>query len=251
MIRIEPPIHPAPSQGWCQTCGTMHMLPAEPALPYCLELMGMLSQNGSLAMDLSSSADPRLSTAALFGEARGKMFGVLLCRDSRDATVVLRGFSGQYNGLWEIAGWVPPLFDVAVYSTVYTPGELRVKALSQKIAALAPEFEEKNRLRRERKTLSQELMQKIFTLYRLTNFAGEIRTLAEIFATRRGIPTGTGDCCAPKLLGYAAANGLTPIGMAEFYWGLENRSSSRQHGRFYPPCEEKCTPLLGFLLCGI
>ena len=33
------------------------------------------------------------------------------------------------------------------------------------------------------------------------------------------LPGGTGDCCAPKLLADAAARGLRPVGIAEFFLG--------------------------------
>jgi hypothetical protein len=74
--------------------------------------------------------------------------------------------------------------------------------------------------------------------------------LSEVF-TGKAMPTGTGECCAPKLLHHAAVHGLTPLGLAEFYIGRENRSATRAHGRFFAPCEEKCRPILGFLLCGL
>ena len=41
------------------------------------------------------------------------------------------------------------------------------------------------------------------------------------------------------------------FGLAEFYWGRENRSGNRRHALFYPSCEEKCRPILGFMLCGL
>ena len=94
-------------------------------------------------------------------------------------------------------------------------------------------------------------MQDIHSLYLLTNFHGETANLYQVYADQNGIPTGTGDCCAPKLLNYAAKNRLIPLGIAEFYWGRENRSGSRRHGAFYSSCKEKCEPILGFMLCGL
>lgn len=91
-------------------------------------------------------------------------------------------------------------------------------------------------------------MKDIQALYNLTNFRGETRSLTDIFPTI-GIPTGTGECCAPKLLNHAALNGLTPLGLSEFYFGKESKSGEKQHGVFYPACAEKCQPILGFLLC--
>jgi tRNA pseudouridine32 synthase / 23S rRNA pseudouridine746 synthase len=64
-----------------------------------------------------------------------------------------------------------------------------------------------------------------------------------------GIPTGTGDCCAPKLLHYAATHQLKPISMAEFWWGEDSRD--KRQGEFYGACVERCQPLMGFMLAGI
>ena len=65
-----------------------------------------------------------------------------------------------------------------------------------------------------------------------------------------GIPTGTGDCCAPKLLHYAASQGLKPIAMAEFWWG-DGETGRKIQGEFYGACEERCQPLMGFMLAGL
>ncbi|MGY8674438.1 MAG: hypothetical protein ACKVHO_17840, partial [Verrucomicrobiia bacterium] len=66
-----------------------------------------------------------------------------------------------------------------------------------------------------------------------------------------GLPGGVGDCCGPKLLQHAANTRLKPIGLAEFYWGGPHLSGKRQPGSFYPCCEEKCQPILGYMLCGL
>ncbi len=81
----------------------------------------------------------------------------------------------------------------------------------------------------------------------LTNFAGESLPLTDLMP--RGIPTGTGECCAPKLLHYAATIGLKPLAMAEFWWG--DSSADKLQGQFYGACEERCQPLMGFLLSGL
>ena len=94
-------------------------------------------------------------------------------------------------------------------------------------------------------------MKDIHALYKLTNFRGETKTFSKLFPETKNIPTGTGDCCAPKLLCHAAKNDLLPLSLAEFYVGGKNRSGSKRHGHFYPSCEEKCQPLMGFLLCGL
>ena len=94
-------------------------------------------------------------------------------------------------------------------------------------------------------------MKEIHAMYRLSNFRGETESLPNAVYGAEGIPTGTGDCCAPKLLGYAARNGLTPLGLTEFYFGRTNRSGTKKHGEFYSSCLNKCGRILGFMLCGL
>lgn len=238
--------------GYCSRCKTTHYFFEGAARQYCLELMQRFEEKKRI--DLSATdkdADPKFSTDYLFGEARGQMFAVMVCRGKDGALSLLRAFSCQYNGEWEVDGWVPPLFEVSEFKAVSYDVEPRIKEIGKEIDVLEAGSSKRQRLVNERKTLSRRLMKDIHSLYRLTNFRGETKSLYDAFSGVNGIPTGTGDCCAPKLLHYAAQNELLPLGLAEFYWGRENRSKTRQHGTFYPACQEKCRPILGFMLCGL
>jgi tRNA pseudouridine32 synthase/23S rRNA pseudouridine746 synthase len=64
-------------------------------------------------------------------------------------------------------------------------------------------------------------------------------------------PAGAGDCAAPKLLQYAFKCGLTPLAMAEFWWGQAPKSEIRQHKKIYGACIGKCKPILGHMLAGM
>ena len=213
--------------------------------------MRQLAERGTIDLFSSDPPDPALATDWLFGPARGKMFGILECLRPDGATVMLRAFSGQYNGRWLVEGWAPPLFAVDGFTALCTDVELRIKELGREIEIRPAHSEEWLALRRERRLLSRQLMRKIHGLYRLTNFRGETAPLAEAFLGGGNIPTGTGDCCGPKLLNLAAKTGLRPMGLAEFYWGRENRSGGRRHHTFNGSCAEKCGPILGFMLCGL
>ena len=101
-------------------------------------------------------------------------------------------------------------------------------------------------LKRTRKALSRQLQSQLHQAYTLQNFAGEARSLAQLMIDP---PSGTGDCCAPKLLHYAAIHHLTPIAIAEFWWGPA--TGDKYPGQFYGPCAERCQPLMGFLLSGL
>jgi len=204
---------------------------------------------GLFSPDTKTNRD--LSTSPLFGEARGKMFGVLECRTISGITEMLYAFSGQYNGLYLVDGWAPPLFDVAEFNSVNYLTEKEIKELGRRIAAEPSMSALCLRLRKERKDKSRALMQRIQSLYRLQNFRGETSSLAAAFQGTGGMPTGTGDCCAPKLLNQAAQLNLIPVGLCEFFWGRTNKSETLHHGMITPACEEKCAPILGFMLCGL
>lgn len=105
-------------------------------------------------------------------------------------------------------------------------------------------------LKQQRKTLSRQLQAQMHAAYTLMNFAGTSRSLQQLMLGGT-MPTGTGDCCAPKLLHYAATQGFTPLAMAEFWWGASDPNGDRVQGRFYGACAERCQPLMGFLLSGL
>ena len=194
---------------------------------------------------IDDGSNSKLSTDYLFGDARGQMFGVLECEDVDGNTVVLKAFSCQYNGEWLVDGWVPPIFNVEAFHQLTQPVYKEISDLGQQI-----ETDPHNKsLIEQRASLSRNLMQKIHGLYTLTNFKDDTCPLSDVFNAKT-VPAGTGDCCAPKLLNYAACHGLKPLGLSEFYWGKESKSGKRQHGEFYPACKEKCQPILGFMLKG-
>ncbi|MEB3210040.1 MAG: RluA family pseudouridine synthase, partial [Leptolyngbyaceae bacterium] len=105
-------------------------------------------------------------------------------------------------------------------------------------------------LKQERKHLSRCLQAQMHEVYRLTNFRGLSSDLSSLTPTGT-LPTGTGDCCAPKLLHYAATHQLHPSAMAEFWWGPSPPRGDKVHGRFYGACTERCQPIMGFLLSGL
>ncbi|MFZ9737919.1 MAG: pseudouridine synthase [Prochlorotrichaceae cyanobacterium] len=127
----------------------------------------------------------------------------------------------------------------------------RLKALHQQ--AIAPlqtccqQADDRLRLlKQRRKALSRQLQAQMHGVYRLQNFAGDSTTLQDLLPT--GLPTGTGDCAAPKLLHYAASQGWQPLGLAEFWWGPPQ--GDKWPGQFYGPCRDRCQPIMGFLLSG-
>jgi tRNA pseudouridine32 synthase / 23S rRNA pseudouridine746 synthase len=103
-------------------------------------------------------------------------------------------------------------------------------------------LDEINQLKEERRLKSGALQQKLFAEYSFLNQFGERKSIGEIF--NNNPPAGAGECAAPKLLHYAFENQLTPIAMAEFWWGQSPKSEIRKHKQFYPACKSKCEPIL-------
>lgn len=122
--------------------------------------------------------------------------------------------------------------------------------LSQSLQTLTEEI---GRLKRKRKEESDKLQQWLFENFILTNAHGEKRNLIDIFRQAGHLipPSGAGECCAPKLLNYAFTHHLTPVCIAEFWWGQSPAGEIRQHLQFYPACRGKCHPILQYMLQGI
>jgi tRNA pseudouridine32 synthase / 23S rRNA pseudouridine746 synthase len=121
-----------------------------------------------------------------------------------------------------------------------------LQPLRQLIAATDARISE---LKQQRKALSRQLQAQMHATYSLTNFSGRSQSLQQLMPG--GLPTGTGDCCAPKLLHYAATHNLKPLAMAEFWWGASSVNQDKIQGEFYGACIERCQPLMGFLLSGL
>lgn len=253
--------------GYCAECGEMHSLPFGAAKFYAHQLREQLEAKGDMLLPVPDGVknqqeiqaqldvlvgNPRYSMDYLWGAALGQMLGVMVCR-TQDGTIgIVRAFSGQYDRLYEIPGWAPPVMNLSRYNEVYGVGNKVVNDYTDRINALASsETMLLQQLKQERKACSRSLMNELHDLYVLENFKGERRSLRDVFYSKHGIRTGTADCCAPKLINYAQQNNLIPLGIAEFFYGAENRSQSRKHGSFYEACEERCQPILGFMLCGL
>ncbi|TYP99218.1 RluA family pseudouridine synthase [Tenacibaculum adriaticum] len=128
--------------------------------------------------------------------------------------------------------------------------------LNDKILPLQEQFEvyqtQIDALKKQRKQKSAWVQQEVFKQYQFLNAEGSTQNLLDIFKdSNQNIPAGAGDCCAPKLLQYAFLHHLTPIAIAEFWWGKPVTTSVRKHQYFYPACSGKCKPILTHMLQGL
>ena len=132
-------------------------------------------------------------------------------------------------------------------------------------------------LKQERKRKSDSLQHWLFEHFVMLNAKGEKKNLLDIFsewAERTGSkcvipPSGSGECCAPKLLQYAYIKGLKPVEIGEFTlklgdgcWVLGDsgkNNTNHQHPTpntqhpitFRPACQSRCKPILDWMLQGL
>lgn len=116
-------------------------------------------------------------------------------------------------------------------------------------------------LRTSRKLKSDRLQGWLFDQFMLRNANGDTKRLIDIFSEyyqRRGAaqalsipPSGTSECCEPKLLQYAYQHNMKPKSLAMFWWGPSPKTEIRKHRHFYPACNGKCKPILTWMLQGL
>ena len=122
--------------------------------------------------------------------------------------------------------------------------------IQEKIAVFTNEIAQ---LKEQRKAKSIALQQYLFEQYQFLNSKKEIKNLYQLFGetATQSIPSGSGECAAPKLLQYAFLHNLKPIAMSEFWWGKSPKKEIRKHQHFYPACRGRCKPILTHMLSGI
>lgn len=231
----------------------------------CLSLMEKLDSYQSIdfyAIENGETPNPNLSINHLYEKNLGIMFGVLVAKDDSGNCHTLKAFSGQFNSIWQVKTWAPPLLDETAFNQLIKDSDKEIHLLTDEISELEHtqkinktqnkidiNLDEKLKdLKQKRKNLSNQSMKDIFDLYEFYTFNGSKKTFSEIVNDGELPPTGCGECCAPKLLSEAFRLGLRPISVAEFYYGPENKSATKHHKSFYHPCDEKCRFILPHIL---
>ncbi len=188
------------------------------------------------------------------GEIIGKMFGILVVQNPQGELGYLAAFSGKLAGQNLFSRFVPPVFDTLQEDSFLTKGMNQLTAINLEIKGLEAEqnidLSTIQKLKALRKSNSFALQNKVFDQYSFLNQAGETMSLREIFKhfSTAKPAAGAGECAAPKLLQYAFLHQLKPLAIAEFWWGASPKALLRQHQHFYPACQEKCAPILAFML---
>ncbi|MBR5867737.1 MAG: hypothetical protein IKZ04_07480, partial [Spirochaetaceae bacterium] len=108
----------------------------------CISLMHKLDSYQSIdfcAIEKGEIPNPKLSTNYLFQKNLGIMFGILVCKDISGNTHTLKAFSGQFNSIWNVEGWVPPLLDENAFNQLIKDSDKEIHELTDKIEILEKE----------------------------------------------------------------------------------------------------------------
>lgn len=204
------------------------IFPPGKAYTYLLKLREETTSTQTLA--------PGFDASYLF-KRLGQMFGILVCRTQTGEEIVLKAFSGMADGTWKVKGYVPPCFSVTLFDEITAEYDPLLHCYADRVSrgeeALAPTM----------RALSSECLQKLYALYRFHDIDGKEFTFKDLGLA--SFPTGTGDCCGPKLLNYAFKKGYHPISLCEMFIGV---SKTRVDGECYPPCLERCHLILPHML---
>lgn len=208
------------------------------------------------------------------------MLGVLVCTDENGKSTALAALSGTTKTLRITKNVlcihehseaktesvrsetmsitvVPPIVSAEKIADALRENDELIHKLTEKIVCVKSSDSEKtapilDKLRAERKKLCATSLKNVFALYTFFCIDGKKRNLSEICAEYNKSnlpPTGTGECCAPKLLDYAFRRHMHPISLAETIFPAKKDANEQKNAvRLVPPCDERCGILLPALL---
>jgi tRNA pseudouridine32 synthase/23S rRNA pseudouridine746 synthase len=187
--------------------------------------------------------------------AKGKMFGVLVVQNADKAIGYLAAFSGKIADKDFPSCFVPSVFDESADNFFINKGMLSLTQIGNEINALESSRNIKSLskiedLKNKRKEKSAQLQKQLFDNYHFMNQQKQSKCLFDIFESynSKKPPSAAGECAAPKLLEYAFQHDMKPLAIAEFWWGQSPKSEIRIHGEFYTSCNDKCRPILSYML---
>ena len=185
------------------------------------------------------------------------MIGSLVCWDKNEKKrLVLYAVSGNNKQLISTKNISNEIFVPSIVSSEEIDQALKVNdkeihELTEEINKLTlvnKNSTERTKLVQKRTELTDSSLKKVFSLYSFTKYDGRKISLDEIIEYHNNHlpPTGTGDCCAPKLLSYAFEKGYEIISMDEIYYGRDTKNKT--NGMSYAPCDERCGYILPFIM---
>lgn len=215
----------------------------ELAYHYNQILISELESGNSFLQKISNESEERKN--------QGIMIGTLVCFNKNKQRIILHAVSGISNILvlqnnQDIPKRivVPPIVDIKKIEHALKKNDKKIHVLTKKINNYFKDKTKTQKLITKRTKLTDYSLKKVFSLYNFTRFDKTKISLNIIIKNHNNKfpPTGTGDCCAPKLLSFAFKNELFPISMDEVFYGNDTKNKINKTSYF--PCDERC----GFIL---
>ncbi len=276
--------------------------PTETAYHYCLILKKRLDE-GVLRLE-------QVTRLSVERAGQGVMIGCLVCSDKTGERVVLcanSGISRKINGQWTMENgelscggkqsdfketvfrWeengiqfivVPSIVNAEEVDKALKKNDAEIHRLTELIengqwtienvrrseGSVFDEGSTVSEIKKRRKALCDESLEEVRKLYGFNTIFNSQFSIINF-----QLPTGTGDCCEPKLFHYAFSHNLKPVSLAQIFYegfGAEPRGEgcgedrrlslakcglnpggrlSPSKNELVPPCDERC----GFLLPGM
>lgn len=225
------------------------------------ELKKLISQ-----LNLGTIALNQISKPSQERNGNGIMLGAMIALDTQNNKKVLITVSGlghkiDFN---DERIFVQPIVDIKKINDALQKNDKEIHILTNTINKLKNENTDCKDLLKQRLTLCNESLLKVYELYYFCCSDGKTRSLLELcesaqqnYAKIDGTnsqkttslpPTGTGDCCAPKLLHYAYSNNLKPISMCEVFYKKNTVNNNKLLSEKSPPCDHRCSLILPGIL---
>lgn len=226
----------------------------EIARHYCQQLISLIDNGKVLLKQIAKISEER--------KDNGLMIGCLVCWNNETLQrEILYTVSGNAKELTTVdfqlpptVHFVPSLVSIDHVNEALKEYDLKIHQLTDKInqlkkaTPLSSDLQNHlSELKKQRTNLTDISLKRVFSLYTFTCWNGSKISLNEIIDKNRVLPpTGTGDCCAPKLLSYAFEHKLQPVSMDEIFYGKS--TNTKINGQSYSPCDERCGYILPYIL---
>lgn len=248
--------------------------PQETAYHYCMELISQIEKGNIVLKRISQESEERKNLGVMLGclvgyEAKSKK-RIIIYAVSGNRYILKKRLS-EPEGICKYI-IAPPIVSYKKAQSALKKNDKQIHLLSDQINKLKELSETKQNINSindtvqqasinknsnkaleltaleiKRTKLTDESLQKIFNLFKFYKYDGKKIKLQKIISEHNGKlpPTGTGECCAPKLLNFAFKNNIKIISMTELYYGNSKNKASLTA---YPPCDERCGYILPFIL---
>ena len=143
----------------------------------------LLAQHAALALQQNLAAGDYFAADEFTGFQRGKMFGVLLVRDTDARIGFIKAFSGMAQDSWLVDGFAGPLFDLEARDAVWPAGQAELGTYTAQLNAIeafvatmpdtgssearARALADRRELRERRAQRSNELLEHMRSGYRM------------------------------------------------------------------------------------